>query len=417
MHPPFTLRGKTLRGLRLASLAALAALAIVACNKQEADSAPSAADAPAPEVAVIKAKPQSVSLSTDLPGRLEPSREAQVRARATGILLKRHFNEGSDIQAGQKLYQIDPAPYDAALQSARASLAQAEAKLAETQATANRYKPLVQVNAVSQQEYDMAVAAAKTAAAQVEAAKAAINTASIDRGYANVTAPISGRIGRSLVTEGALVNQQEGTQLALIQQIDPMYLNVTQSAAEILRLRENLSKDQEKHGAEVEIRFRDGKVYPHKATLLFTDLTVDPGTGEVLLRATVPNPDGLLLPGMFVRAHIEQEKLDDVILIPQQALTRGSHGDTVLVIKDDGSFENRPVTVDGQTNHQWIVSSGLEAGEQVLVEGQMKISMGAQKVKAVAWKPEAEEAPEQPAQEAADQSRPADATADEPAHN
>lgn len=349
---------------------------------------------PPPEVSVVLAQPQAVQLSTELPGRLEPSRVAQVRARATGILLKRQFDEGSDVKAGQALFQIDPAPYDAALQSAQAQLAQAEAQLAQASTTARRFKPLVDVQAVSQQEYDNARNAEKAAQAQVAAGKAAVRTARINRDYAQVTAPIAGRIGRALVTEGALVSAQEGTQLAVVQQIDPLYLNVTQSAAEVLRLRQalqagELTRAKGDEAARVELLLEGGQAYGHAGRLLFTDLTVDPGTGQVSLRAEVPNPDGLLLPGMYVRARLPQAELDGAILLPQQAVTRSGQGDSVMVISAEGAVEPRPVQVAGTHQGQWIVTGGLQAGEQVMVEGAMKLMMGAQQVKPMPWKPDA----------------------------
>jgi membrane fusion protein (multidrug efflux system) len=297
---------------RLAAAGALVALAalLAACGDKSATAAtgPGAGGGmPPPEVAVVTVQPGTVHLSTELPGRLEASRVAQVRARATGILLKRNFVEGSDVKAGQALYQIDAAPYDAALQSAQAQVAQAQAQLAQASSLAARYKPLVAAKAVSQQDYDAAVAAEKAAQAQVAAGQAAVRTARINLGYASVTAPISGRIGRSLVTEGALVSAQEATQLATIQQINPLYVNITQPAAQVLQLREALQAGQlERAGkteaARVQVLLENGQPYGEAGRLLFTDLTVDPATGQVNLRAEVPNPRGLLLPGMYVRA-------------------------------------------------------------------------------------------------------------------
>ncbi|HOP91368.1 MAG TPA: efflux RND transporter periplasmic adaptor subunit, partial [Ottowia sp.] len=331
---------------RVCSAAALLALAagLAACGDAKSPSGAAngagAGAPPPPEVAVVTVQPGTVQLSTELPGRLEASRVAQVRARATGILLKRTFTEGSDVKAGQTLYQIDAAPYDAALQSAQAQLAQAQAQLAQASATATRYKPLVAVRAVSQQDYDAAVAAEKAAQAQVAAGQAAVRTASINRGYATVTAPLTGRIGRTLVTEGALVSAQDGTQLTTIQQINPLYLNITQPAAQVLQLREALQAGQlERAGkaeaARVQVLLENGQAYGEAGRLLFTDLSVDPATGQVSLRAEVPNPRGLLLPGMYVRARLQQAEVDNAILLPQQAVTRGSSGDTVMVVTED----------------------------------------------------------------------------------
>lgn len=380
----------------LAALACAAALSLglTACDRaSRAAGGGDQAAPPPPEVAVVTVQPSTVTLTTELPGRLEASRVAQVRARVTGVLLKRVFEEGSDVKSGQTLYRIDSAPYDAALQSARAQLAQAEAQLADAGARARRYKPLVDAHAISQQEYDAAVAAAKAAAAQVTAGQAAVRTAQISLGYATVTAPIAGRIGRSLVTEGALVSQQEGTHLATIQQIDPLYVNVSQSATDVLRLRDALAAGQlerasGEEAARVRVILEDGRAYKHDGRLLFTDLSVDPGTGQVALRAEVPNPDGRLLPGMYVRARLQQAQIENVMLLPQQAVQRGSQGNSVTVVADDGSVSPRQVTVKGEQNHQWIITDGLEPGEKVVVEGQMKLNMGAQKVTPVPWQPD-----------------------------
>lgn len=405
---------------RLALLGGVAfALALAACGKQEGQGGPGGGQMPPPEVAVVTVQPGTVSLTTELPGRLEASRVAQVRARATGILLKRVFTEGSDVKAGQLLYQIDPAPYDAALQSAQAQLAQAEAQLAQASTVATRYKPLVAAKAVSQQDYDAAVAAEKAARAQVAAGRAAVRTASINLGYAKVTAPISGRIGRSLVTEGALVSAQEGTQLATIQQINPLYLNITQSALDVLGLREALAAGQLARAAggeaaRVEIVLENGQPYPQAGRLLFTDLTVDPTTGQVGLRAEVPNPHGLLLPGMYVRARLQQAQVDNAILLPQQAVTRGSQGDSVLVVGEGGQVAPRPVKIRGAKGDQWIVTDGLKPGEQVMVEGAMKLMLGAKVVKPVPWQPKQAAAQAQPAQ-GATESKAAEAASAAPA--
>ncbi len=343
----------------------------------------------APQVGVMTVQMQALELHSELPGRLESSRVAQVRARATGVVLKRVFEEGSDVKAGQLLYRIDAAPYEAALQSAQAQLAQAEAQQVDAHARASRYAPLLAANAVSQQDYDAAVAAEKGAQAQVAAARAAVRNARINLDYTTVSAPIAGRIGRSLVTEGALLSQQEGTQLATIQQIDPLYLNITQSASEVLRLREALKAGQLERAAgdeaaRVEVLLEDGRPYDQAGRLLFTDLSVDPGTGQVNLRAEVPNPDGLLLPGMFVRARLQQARFDNVVLLPMQAVTRGgAKGDTVMVVADDGSFQPRTVTVGPMHERQWAIIDGLQAGEKVMIDGFMKLMPGVDKVEPV----------------------------------
>ncbi|MFT3778265.1 MAG: efflux RND transporter periplasmic adaptor subunit [Ottowia sp.] len=379
------------RRARAVAASVLAAAALSACGDKKADAGAGAGAPPPPEVAVVTVQPGVVPLTTELPGRLEASRVAQVRARATGILTKRVFSEGSDVRAGQALYQIDAAPYQAAEQSARAQLAQAQATLANASGVAARYKPLVAANAVSQQEYDAAVAAEKAAQAQVAAAQAAVRTAGISLGYATVTAPISGRIGRSLVTEGALVSATEGTQLATIQQIDPLYINITQSAAEVLRLRQALQAGQLARAgtdaAKVQVLMENGQPHTQAAKLLFTDLSVDPATGEVSLRAELPNPGGALLPGMFVQVRVEQAQVQGAILLPQQAVTRGSHGDSVMVVAADGAVAPRQVKVEGTQGQSWIVTGGLKPGEQVMVEGAMKLMLGAKVVKPVPWQP------------------------------
>ena len=386
----------------------LLAAALAACgNKNDQAAGPGGPGGamPPPEVGVVTVQPGTVSLSTELPGRLEPSRVAQVRARATGILNKRVFTEGSDVRAGQVLYQIDSAPYQATQQSAQAQLAQAQAQMANASAMVTRYRPLVAANAVSKQEFDAAVAAEKAAQAQVAAARAAVRTADINLGYATVTAPISGRIGRSLVTEGALVSATEGTQLATIQQINPLYLNITQSAAEVLKLREalqagKLTRASGAEAARVQVLLENGQVYGQPARLLFTDLSVDPTTGQVNLRAEVPNPGGLLMPGMYVRARVEQAEIANAILLPQQAVTRGSQGDSLMVVASDGSVAPREIKIEGAHGQDWIVTDGLKPGEQVMVEGAMKLMMGAKVVKPVPWQQKTASAPTNSAQAA-----------------
>lgn len=374
------------------------AVLLAACGKK--DEAPAAAPGggmPPATVGVVTVQPQAVGLVTELPGRLEASRVAEVRARAAGILQKRLFREGSDVKAGQRLFEIDAAPYEAALASAQASLARAEANVAQTKAQAERYAPLVEANAISKQEYVNAVAAQKQAEADVAVARASVRTAGINRGYAAVTAPISGRIGRALVTEGALVGQGEPTPLAVVQQINPMYVNFTQSANEVLNLRRALAAGRVsragEQAAEVQILMDDGSPYGRSGRLLFSDLTVDPTSGQVTLRAEVPNPEGLLLPGMYVRVRIEQAQLNQAILLPQQAVTRAATGDTVLVVGPDSKPAPRPVKLGQNQNNQWIVLEGLKPGEQVIVDGFQKMMVPGAPVKPVPWTPGAASAP------------------------
>lgn len=375
---------------RTAALA-LAALLLAACGQDAAKSAAPARGAamPPPEVAVIKVAPGEVGLVTELPGRLEASRVAQVRARAAGIVQKRLFREGSDVRAGQPLYRIDPAPYAAASASAQAALMRAQANLGQASALADRYKPLAEANAISKQEYANAVAAQKAAEAEVAAARAAVQTAQINLGYASVTAPISGRIGRALVTEGALVGQGEATPLAVIQQIHPMYVNFTQPAADVLRLRQALAQGRLKRaagadGALVRVVLEDGSEHPQPGKLLFSDLSVDPTSGQITLRAEVPNPNGSLLPGLYVRVRLEQAKAGNAVLLPQQAVTRTAQGDSVMVVGADGQVSTRKIQVGSAQAGQWVVLGGLQAGEQVIVEGFQKLRPGAP-VKPVPW--------------------------------
>jgi len=381
--------------LRSACAAVVAAGLLAACgNKDQAAAGPGGAPGggmPPPEVGVVVATPQAVGLVTELPGRLEASRVAQVRARAAGILQKRLFREGSDVRAGQPLFQIDPAPYRAAAQSAQATLARAQANLTQASAQAERYKPLLDANAISKQDYVNAVAAQKSAQADVAAGQAAVQTAQINLGYANVTSPISGRIGRALVTEGALVGQGEATQLATVQQINPMYVNFTQSTTDVLKLRRALAAGQLKRAAgteaaSVRVVLDDGTEYANAGRLLFSDLTVDPTSGQITLRAEIPNNDGLLLPGMYVRVRLEQAQAENAITLPQQAVNRSSQGDTVMVVGADGKVGPRPVKVGAAQGGQWVVLEGLKPGEQVMVDGFQKLR-GPGPVKAVPWQP------------------------------
>jgi membrane fusion protein (multidrug efflux system) len=399
---------------RLAIVAAVVVLALAACSKGDAPAGPGGAGGggarPAPEVGVVVATPTDVGLVTELPGRLEASRVAQVRARASGILLKREFREGSDVKAGQLLFRIDPAPLVAAAQNAQATLARAEANAVQAKALADRYKPLVEANAVSKQEYATAVASQKTAEADVAAGRAAVQTAKINLGYANVTSPISGRIGRALVTEGALVGQGDATELAVVQQINPMYVNFTQSASDVLKLRRALAAGQYKRAngeeaASVTVVLEDGTEYALPGKLLFSDLTVDSTTGQVTLRAEVPNPKGELLPGLYVRVRLEQAQASNAITVPQQAVTRTQQGDTVSVVGADGKISQRTVKISAAKDNQWVVLDGLKAGEQVMVDGFQKLQMmpPGTPVKAVPWKKPMPNGAAQPAGQAAAQ--------------
>jgi membrane fusion protein (multidrug efflux system) len=372
--------------LLLCALASLTLLA--ACGAKDAAApGPAGAKRPPPEVGVITAKFQPVALQTELPGRVEPVRVAQVRARVNGVVFKRLFQEGSEVKAGQLLYQIDPAPYQAALASARAALGKAQANLTQASAQAERYKPLVAANAVSQQEYVNVVAAQKQAEADVAAQKAAVQIAQINTGYASVTAPIAGRIGRALVTEGALVSATEATQLALIQQTSTVFVNFTQSASELQRLRQSagLKLRSANSSLPVTVLLDDGSELPRKGKLLFSDVTVDPTSGQITLRAEVPNPDNMLLPGQYVRVRLSQAELPSGMLVPQQAVTRSTQGDTVIVVGADGKPGPRPVKIGSQQNGNWVVLEGLKEGEQVVVDGFQKMSVPGAPVMPVPW--------------------------------
>lgn len=371
-----------------------ATVLLSACGGQSAaPGAPAggaAAEPPPAEVGVVTVALGAVGLSTELPGRLEASRVAQVRARTPGILLKRLFREGSDVKAGQPLFQIDASATRATLASAQAGVARSQANLAQASAQAERYKPLLEANAISKQDYVNAVAAQKQAEADVAAGQAAVQSARINLAYASVVAPISGRIGRALVTEGALVGQGEATPMAVIQQVDPVYVNFTQSTTDVLRLRREVASGKFKRaggdGSLVRVVLEDGSEYERPGKLLFSDLTVDPASGQITLRAELPNPGGLLLPGMYVRVRLEQAQASDGIVLPQQAVTRGSTGDSVMVVAADGKVAPRPVKVGSAQGGQWVVLDGLKPGEQVMVDGFQKLR-GAAPVKAVPWQP------------------------------
>lgn len=376
----------SLHRLTRIALAVAVLSAVAACGKKS-DAAVNSAPPPA-EVSVISIAPERLALTTELPGRLEATRIAEVRARAAGIVLKRNFREGSDVKAGDVLFRIDPAPLQATYESTQASLAKAEANLTQATLKAQRYKPLVEANAVSKQDYDDAVALQKQAAADVASAKAARQTANLNLGYATVTAPISGRIGRALVTEGALVGQGEATQLAVVQQVDPIYVNLTQSSTDVLKLQQAMKSGQLQSvgqgQAKVTLMTEDGQAYPQSGKLLFSDLTVDATTGTVTIRAEFPNPDHNLLPGMYVRAKLEQAVNAQAITVPQQAVTRDMTGASVFVVGADNKVAARSVKADNAQGDKWVVTDGLKTGDKVIVEGFQKIKPGAV-VKPVPW--------------------------------
>jgi membrane fusion protein (multidrug efflux system) len=344
---------------------------------------------PVPEVATVTIQPQPVELTTELPGRTSPYLVAEIRPQVNGLIKKRLFREGSDVKAGQLLYQIDPAPFQVAHDSARASLGKAQANLPSLRLKAERHKELLADNAVSRQDYDDAAAAMEQARAEIEYWKTAVEGARINLGYTRITAPISGRIGKSSVTDGALVTAYQPASLATIQQLDPIYVDVTQSSAELLRLKRNLETGQlsadGRNGRKVRLLLEDGTPYPQEGVLQFRDITVDPATGSFTLRIVVPNPKQLLLPGMFVRAVVQEGIATEAILIPQQGVSRNPKGEPVgLVVDETGTVQQRLLTLNRAIGDRWLVSSGLKPGERLIVEGMLNIRPGAA-VKAVAW--------------------------------
>lgn len=324
---------------------------------------------------------QSVLLTTELPGRTAPFRIAEIRPQVNGLIQKRLFTEGADVKEGQSLYQIDPAPFQAALETAQAALGRSEASLPALQSRAERFKQALADKAVSQQDLDDAESALRQALADVTYWKAMVETAHINLGYARVVSPISGRIGRSTVTDGAIVTAYQPVALATIQQLDPIYVDVPQSTAELLRLRQRLEDGRltrdSTNGNQVQLLLSDGTKYPLEGTLQFRDVSVDPTTGSVTLRMVFPNPDGVLLPGMFVRAIIKEGVNPEAILVPQQAVARDPKGNPVaLVAGAEGKAEQRMLNLDRAIGAQWLVSSGLAPGDRVIVEGVQKVRVG-----------------------------------------
>lgn len=366
------------------SLILLAAAALAAgCNPSTAG-AP-APKAPVPEVAVHTVAPRAVPISTELPGRTSAYQVAEVRPQVGGLIRQRLFTEGADVKAGAPLYQIDAASYQAAYNSAKAALAKARANLAAATPKVARYKELVAIEGVSRQDYDDAVAAAGQAQAEVEAATAALEAARINLDYTKVAAPISGRIGRSAVTQGALVTASQAAALATVQQLDPIYVDVTQSSTDLLRLKREMDSGSVKQGgqAKVTLILADGSRYAQQGTLQFADASVDPGTGNVVLRALFPNPKHDLLPGMFVRAVVESGVDAQAILVPQQGVTRNPKGEaTALVLNQDNKVEQRVLVTGAAMGDQWQIKAGLAAGDRVIIDGLQKVKPGAAAVAA-----------------------------------
>lgn len=356
-----------------------ACLVLTGCGKKNATTGQTPAGPP--EVGIVVVKPQRVVLTTELAGRTAAFFIAEIRPQVGGIIQKRLFTEGADVKAGEVLYQIDPASYQAAYNSAKALLAKAEANVIPARLKAGRYKELVQINAVSRQDYDDAGAALKLAEADIEAGKAAVETARINLAYTSIAAPLSGRISRSSVTVGALVSANQGAALATIQQLDQVYVDVTQTSAEMLRLKQALASGQLKKGAaghsKVKLILEDGSPYPLEGLLKFSEVTVDQNTGSLTLRTVFPNPKHTLLPGMYVRAIIEEGIHDQAILIPQQGVTRNPTGNAmVMVVGAEDKVEPRVIKAARTVGDSWLVSEGLKTGDRVILEGLQKARPG-----------------------------------------
>ena len=371
---------KTTDTIKLAALTGVLAgmLMMTGCKQQPSAGGPPPAT---PEVGVVTITTTPVTLTMELPGRISPHMLAEVRPQVGGIIQKRLFTEGSDVKAGQVLYQIDPATYQAAYASAKAALARAEANLTTVRLKADRFRELVAIKAVSQQEYDDANALLKQVGADVAASQAAVDTARINVDYTSVKAPISGRIGRSTVTDGALVTASQTAAMATIQQLDPVYVDVTQSSAEILRLKRNLATGEikGKNGgqAKVKLVLEDGSSYPQEGTLKFSEVAVEQETGSVTLRALFPNPNQLLLSGMFVRAILEEGVKEDAILVPQRGVTRNPAGNAmVMVVGAEEKVEPHVIKVARTVGDNWLVTEGLKVGDRVILEGTQKARPG-----------------------------------------
>ncbi|ENS0480357.1 TPA: efflux RND transporter periplasmic adaptor subunit [Klebsiella aerogenes] len=350
----------------------ISALLLTGCD----NSGDQQAQPQAPQVSVHVVHSEPLSVTTELPGRTSAFRVAEVRPQVSGIILKRNFVEGSDIKAGESLYQIDPATYQAAWNSAKGDEAKAEAAAAIAHLTVKRYVPLLGTQYISQQEYDQAVATARQADADVVAAKAAVENARINLAYTKVTSPIDGRIGKSGVTEGALVTNGQADAMATVQQLDPIYVDVTESSNDFMRLKqESLQRGDD--SKSVQLIMENGQPYSLKGSLQFSDVTVDESTGSITLRAVFPNPQHTLLPGMFVRARIDEGVNPQAILVPQQGVTRTPRGDaTVLIVNAQNQVENRKVTAAQAIGDKWLITSGLQNGDKVIVSGLQKVRPG-----------------------------------------
>jgi membrane fusion protein (multidrug efflux system) len=364
--------------LRSAGAAALvgATFLVTACSKPK----PAAPPPQTPEVQVYKVVPAPLTMTTELPGRTSAYQVADVRPQVSGVIQKRLFTEGDDVKAGTPLYQIDPSTYQASVNSAKATLAKAKATLLSTGPTAQRYKGLLDIEGISRQDYETAVASDAQARADVATAQAALDTATINLQYTHVYAPISGRIGRSTVTPGALVTAAQTNALTTVQQLDPLYVDVTQSSDQLLQLKRAIDSGSLKSAgkeAKVSLVLSDGTKYSTAGKLQFADVSVDTSTGNVTLRAIFPNPKHDLLPGMFVRAVVESGVKENAITVPQQGVTRNAKGEaTAMILGADGKVAQRILTTGGTYGNTWLVTSGLAAGDQVIVEGLQKVKVG-----------------------------------------
>jgi membrane fusion protein (multidrug efflux system) len=347
------------------------------CGSQQAAPKPDP-----PEVAIVTVNPERVVLTTELPGRISAYFVAEIRPQVNGIVQERLFNEGSDVKAGSVLYRIDPAPYQAAYDNAVAALARSEANLPPIRLKAERFRELIALKAISQQDFDNADAALKQAEADIDYSKAAVESARINLAYTRIKAPISGRIGKSNVTVGALATAYQGSPFATIQQLDPIYVDASQSSANLLQLKRNIAAGRIKGAgpdqARVKLLLEDGTPYPQEGTLKFSEVTVDPSTGSFILRMVFPNPKHTLLPGMYVRAIVQEGVVDRAILVPQQGVSRDPKGNPVaLVVDGSGKVEQRMITVARAMGDRWLVSEGLNPGDRLIVEGSQRVRPGA----------------------------------------
>lgn len=367
------------RGARLPVLLLAATLALAACSK--ADDKKAAAPAGPKEVGVVTLQPERLAVTTELPGRTSARLVAEIRPQVGGIVQKRLFTEGSMVKAGDVLYLIEPASFQATFNSAQASLRKAEAAVAVAQTTARRNAELVKIDAISQQANEQSQAALQQAEADLGVARATLETARINLGFTRITAPISGRVGLSTVTPGALVTANQATALTTVQQLDPIHVDVTQSSTEVLRLKRELAAGRLQRDADGQARttlvLEDGSQYPQEGKLAFAGVNVDTGTGSITLRAVVPNPQGLLMPGMYVRARLQAGVQDEALLVPQQAVSRNATGKaSALVVDAENKVARRPVTVDRAIGNRWQVTGGLQAGDRVIVEGSLRVKPG-----------------------------------------